>query len=196
MPVGPPLLYWGVTGSALLLAVAVIVAIGRLVSAESRRKGDDPTSIVGLADRGQVKAVAGATALLARASTLRPSVLHPVPADVGFSLGTACGVECWSSVEDSMIVLGPPRSGKGHNIVIPMLLDAPGAVITTATRADNLSATITARAEHGPVAVFDPEGLAVGRTFVPALVSRAGLRAPAHCHDPGHCALRRERRRH
>ena len=61
-----------------------------------------------------------------------------------------------------MIVLGPPRSGKGYNIVIPMLLDAPGAVITTATRADNLSATITARAAHGPVGVFDPEGLAAG----------------------------------
>jgi type IV secretory pathway TraG/TraD family ATPase VirD4 len=162
VPVGPAPLYWSVTCSALLLAVALIVAIARLVSAESRRKGDDPTSIVGLADRGQVRAVAGATALLARASTLRPSVLHPVPADVGFSLGTACGVECWSSVEDSMIVLGPPRSGKGHNIVIPMLLDAPGAVITTATRADNLSATITARVEHGPVGVFDPEGLAAG----------------------------------
>ena len=92
VPVGPPFSYWGVTGSALLLAVAVIVGIGRLVSAESRRKGDDPTSIVGLADHGQVKAVAGATALLARASTLRPSA-RPVPADVGFSLGTACGVE-------------------------------------------------------------------------------------------------------
>jgi type IV secretion system protein VirD4 len=154
--VGPAPLYW----SVLLLAVALIVAIARLVSAESRRKGDDPMSIVGLADRRQVRAVAGATALLARVSTLRPSVLRPVPADVGFSLGTACGVECWSSVEDSMIVLGPPRSGKGHNIVIPMLLDAPGAVITTATRADNLSDTITARAEYGPVGVFDPEGMA------------------------------------
>ena len=101
-------------------------------------------------------------ALLARAATLRPSLLRPVPADVGYSLGSARGVECWSSVEDSMIVLGPPRSGKGYNIVIPMLLDAPGAVITTATRADNLSATITARAAHGPVGVFDPEGLAAG----------------------------------
>jgi type IV secretory pathway TraG/TraD family ATPase VirD4 len=88
--------------------------------------------------------------------------MRPVPADVGYSLGSACGVECWSSIEDSMIVLGPPRSGKGYHIVIPMLLDAPGAVITTSTRPDNLSATITARAALGPVGVFDPEGLAVG----------------------------------
>jgi type IV secretory pathway TraG/TraD family ATPase VirD4 len=145
-----------------LLAVALTIAIGRLLSVESRRKGDDPTTIVGLADRRQVKSVSGASALLARAATLRPSLLRPIPADIGYSLGSAHGVECWSSVEDSMIVLGPPRSGKGYNIVIPMLLDAPGAVITTATRADNLSVTITARAAHGPVGVFDPEGLAAG----------------------------------
>ena len=55
-----------------------------------------------------------------------------------------------------MVLLGPPRSGKGYNIVIPMLLDAPGAVITTATRADNLSATMTARAAPGPVGRVRP----------------------------------------
>ena len=162
VPVGPAVLCWSVTGTVLVLAVALTVAIRRLLSVESRRAGDDPTTIVGLADRRQVKSVAGAAALLGRASTLRPSLLRPVPIDVGYSLGSACGVECWSPVEDSMIVLGPPRSGKGYNIVIPMLLDAPGAVITTATRADNLSATITARAAHGLVGVFDPEGLAAG----------------------------------
>ena len=158
----PPLLYWSVTGAAVMLAAGLTMAIGRLLSAESHRKRDDPTTIVGLADRHQVKSVCGASALLARAATLRPSLLRPVPADVGYSLGSARGVQCWSSVEDSMIVLGPPRSGKGYHIVIPMLLDAPGAVITTATRADNLSVTITARAAHGPVGVFDPEGLAAG----------------------------------
>jgi type IV secretion system protein VirD4 len=162
VPVGPALLYWSVTGSALVLAVALTIVIGRLLSVESRTKNDDPTTIIGLAGRHQVKSTAGGAALLARAATLRPSLLRPVPADVGYSLGSACGVECWSSVEDSMIVLGPPRSGKGYHIVIPMLLDAPGAVITTATRPDNLSATITARAARGPVGVFDPEGLAVG----------------------------------
>jgi len=161
-PVGPTLLYWSVTGASLLVAAAFTVAIGRLLSLESRRSTDDPTTIVGLADRQQVKSVASGTTLLARAATLRPSLFRPGPSDVGYLLGSACGLECWSSVEDSMILLGPPRSGKGYNIVIPMLLDAPGAVITTATRADNLTATITARAAGGPVGVFDPEGLAAG----------------------------------
>jgi type IV secretion system protein VirD4 len=162
VPVGPAVLYWCVTAIALLLATGLTIAIGRLLSVESHRRDDDPTAIVGLADRHQVNASAGSAALLARASVLRPSLLRPGPGDVGYSLGSARGVECWSSVEDSMIVLGPPRSGKGHNLVIPMILDSPGAVITTATRADNLTATITSRAMRGPVGVFDPEGLAAG----------------------------------
>jgi type IV secretory pathway TraG/TraD family ATPase VirD4 len=61
-----------------------------------------------------------------------------------------------------MVILGPPRSGKGLNLVIPFILDAPGAVVTTSTRTDNLSATITARMKGGPVGVFDPQGLAKG----------------------------------
>lgn len=61
-----------------------------------------------------------------------------------------------------MVLLGPPRSGKGVNLVIPAILDAPGAVVTTSTRPDNLTVTLTARAEHGPVAVFDPQRLADG----------------------------------
>ena len=44
VPVGPALLYWSVTGTALLLAAALTIAIGRLLSVESRRKGDDPTT--------------------------------------------------------------------------------------------------------------------------------------------------------
>jgi type IV secretory pathway TraG/TraD family ATPase VirD4 len=63
-----------------------------------------------------------------------------------------------------MVILGPPRSGKGYNLVIPFILDAPGAVVTTSTRPDNLAATMTARAKRGPVAVFDPQGLARGVT--------------------------------
>jgi type IV secretory pathway TraG/TraD family ATPase VirD4 len=59
-----------------------------------------------------------------------------------------------------MIVLGPPRSGKGLHLVIPMILDAPGAVITTSTRPDNLTVTARARRRGGPVAVFDPQQLA------------------------------------
>jgi type IV secretory pathway TraG/TraD family ATPase VirD4 len=176
-----------------LVVIAVTLTIWHLLSGERRKAADDPTAIVGLADRRQVKVAAGSSSLAARGTTLRPSLTHTAPHDVGYFLGTSGGVECWSSVEDSMVLLGPPRSGKGYNFVIPMLLDAPGAVITTATRADNLSATMTKRALLGPVGVFDPEGLAVG---VPSALrwspvrgcerpQTAMIRANALCADSG-----------
>jgi hypothetical protein len=48
VPVGPALLYWSVTATALLLAVALTIGIGRLLSVEFHGKDDDPTKIVGL----------------------------------------------------------------------------------------------------------------------------------------------------
>jgi type IV secretory pathway TraG/TraD family ATPase VirD4 len=81
---------------------------------------------------------------------------------VGTSLGRSRGRECWASVEDSIIVVGPPRSGKGLHQVIGSIIDAPGAVVTTSTRPDNLAATLDLRRSIGPVAIFDPQNL--GRT--------------------------------
>jgi len=81
----------------------------------------------------------------------------------GVVLGSSRGISCWSSVEDSVVILGPPRSGKGLCLVVGMILDAPGAVLTTSTRPDNLAVTIDARSSSSrPVAVFDPQGLARG----------------------------------
>ena len=81
--------------------------------------------------------------------------------------------------------LGPPRSGKGYHLVIPAILDYPGAVITTSTRADNLSATMTARATEGrPVGVFDPQGLAAG---VPSALRWSPVRG---CEQPQTAMIR------
>ena len=66
----------------------------------------------------------------------------------------------WASCERSILVVGPPGSGKGLHIAINAILDAPGAVITTSTKPDNIKATLLARSPHrGPVGVFDPQGM-------------------------------------
>ena len=159
-PVGPAVLYWTIT--ALVLIVALVVACGGLClwrSAGTPSRLGDPSHADGLATKGEVRRTAGPKALLARSATLRPSMGRPRPGDVGYQLGAARRVGCWASVEDSVLILGPPRSGKGMNIVIPMILDAPGVVVTTSTRPDNLAVTLAARAARGPVMVFDPEGL-------------------------------------
>ncbi len=169
-PVGPTALYWPCT--AAVLACGAIAAWGawRIWRFESSSRG--PAGLLrakGLATRGEVRRAAGRRTVLARASTLRPSLDRPRPCDVGFRLGVSRGVACWASVEDSMLLLGPPRSGKGTGVVIPMILDAPGPVVTTSTRPDNLAVTIEARSRLGPTAVFDPQGLAPYRSGLPAL---------------------------
>ena len=69
---------------------------------------------------------------------------------MGYRLGTSHGHEVWASVEDSILVIGPPRSGKGLHLVIPAILDAPGAVVVTSTRPDNLTTSLRGRAAHRP----------------------------------------------
>lgn len=192
-PVGPPTVYWLLTLLVLTVVAALAVLAWRAWRGGGDRRTVDPTGLPGLASRHEVKVAAGRKALLKRASNLRPSLHNPRPADVGYDLGYSRGLACWSSVEDSMILLGPPRSGKGLHTVIDMILDSPGAVVTTSTRPDNIIATLHARSSDGrPVAVFDPQRLAPG---VPSATKwspirgcqnpqTAMIRAKALCTDP------------
>lgn len=159
-------LYWSVTGLVLLACGLLAEGLRRLMRVNRRSLEQPLRPVEGLADRRQVRRAAGAKALVARAYTLRPNTPNPSPNDVGFLLGRSRGVECWASVEDSVLLVGPPRSGKGQCVVIPSILDAPGPVITTSTRPDNVAATISARGRLGPVAVFDPERLAEAPSVV------------------------------
>ena len=154
-------LYWVIAASFAAMLVGVVLLFRRafrhLLAAAKR-----PVNEEGLATRSEISRSAGAKQLLRRGTLLRPSLEKPTATDLGFQLGRARGVACFASVEDSTVVLGPPRSGKGMNLIIPMILDAPGSVITTSTRPDNLTATLEARAAKGPIGIFDPEGLAHG----------------------------------
>ncbi|MBN9209791.1 MAG: type IV secretory system conjugative DNA transfer family protein [Microbacterium ginsengisoli] len=158
-----PVAYW-ITVALLLAAIGTAAwFIWRWVRELGKRTKADPNRIEGIADARDVQRAASERDLLRRAKTLRPSLTDPKPEQVGYLLGTSRGKGVWTSVEDSILLIGPPRSGKGANIVINSILDAPGAVITTSTRPDNLTATLRARqARRGPVSVFDPQHLAEG----------------------------------
>jgi type IV secretion system protein VirD4 len=60
--------------------------------------------------------------------------------------------------EHAVLVLGPPRSGKTSSLVIPAMLAASGAAVSTATKPDVLDATWRSRSELGQVWLFDPTG--------------------------------------
>ncbi|KQW42620.1 type VI secretion protein [Nocardioides sp. Root1257] len=167
-----PITYWA-TLAVLLAALVSVAWIGWVLIARARhRTAHDPRRIQGIATRRDIDATASRNALLRRAANLRPSLSNPAPTEVGYLLGTSQGRQIWASVEDSILVIGPPRSGKGLHLVINAILDAPGAVVTTSTRPDNITATIEARQARGPVAVFDPQHLTAG---LPAIAG-AGVR--------------------
>lgn len=172
-----PVLYWLVVAVFLGVLGAAGFFVARTIN-RSRSK-TDPHRLAGTATAAEVAQVASAKALVKKAATLRPSLTEKArPEEVGYLLGTAKGGQVWATVEDSILLIGPPRSGKGLHVVINAILDAPGAVITTSTRPDNLTATLKARERKGPVAVFDPQHLAPG---LPAGMRWSPVRG---CQDP------------
>lgn len=172
-----PFAYWAVVVLLLGILATAGVFVWRTISRE--RAATNPHHLAGTASGAEVARVASPKALVKQAGTLRPSLTGKLePGDVGYLLGTSKGGQVWATVEDSILLIGPPRSGKGLHVVINSVLDAPGAVITTSTRPDNLTATLRARERKGPVAVFDPQQLAPGLS--------AGMRwSPVRgCQDP------------
>ena len=69
----------------------------------------------------------------------------------------------------SVLVLGPPRSGKTSSLIIPNVLSAGGPVVSTSTKPEVLDATIGVRSQEGRCLLFDPTGTVPERTGVERL---------------------------
>jgi len=65
----------------------------------------------------------------------------------------------YRSWEDVATVMAGPRVGKTTSFVIPDILAAPGAVLTTSNKSDVVAATRGYRATVGDVWVFDPQSI-------------------------------------
>lgn len=120
----------------------------------------------GFAERGQVKKVMGRNALIKQRRVLRPSLTevsarHVPTTEVGKPLGRdrKTGVEVFSSIEDSHVLISPMGGGKTA-LLAGMILDAPGAVVATSSKPDILSLTEGIRAANGgEIWVFNPQQL-------------------------------------
>ncbi|MCB9425096.1 MAG: hypothetical protein H6527_08495 [Actinobacteria bacterium] len=122
-----PWTYWPVLAALVTTLLATGFLIWRKVDSLRHKTQHDPRRLVGVATRTDVATVASRKALLARSTTLRPSLTSAQPSDVGYLLGRSRGMEVWASVEDSILLLGPPRSGKGLHVVINASSSTPPA---------------------------------------------------------------------
>ncbi|MGH3735386.1 MAG: type IV secretory system conjugative DNA transfer family protein [Micromonosporaceae bacterium] len=147
--------YWVLAG--LLVAVLAVAgwALWRVFRFTAPRRETDPHKFAGLPTGRAAVLTAGEKALVSRATVLRPSLTtNTKPGQVGYLVGRVRRRSVWLSVEDSLLVLSPPRSGKGMNCVVPMIVEAPGAVVTTSLFTDNIALTMRQRERRGPDAVF------------------------------------------
>jgi hypothetical protein len=159
-----PFAYWAcvllVIGGAAALAFAGW-RVGRRLVGRGAGETDRVRHLPGMATPADVYRAAGRNTLRSRAAVVRPSLDSSAAAElVGYRLGTLRRRELWCTVEDSVLLVGPPRMGKGLHLVVPWVVDAPGPVVSTSTRPDTLAATLQARRRRGSVAIFDPQRLA------------------------------------
>jgi type IV secretory pathway TraG/TraD family ATPase VirD4 len=159
-----------------VLAAWVLVAVRRFRESD-RAFLTDLRTRPGFATSSEIRDHLSAKAVLRRAGQLRPDIVKPTATDVGWRVGRSRGQDVYVSIEDSVALEGPPRSGKGYRVLISAIVDWSGPLITTSTTNDNLTATMRMRQTRGAVDVFDPQGL-------------SGIRHPlrvspiAGCEDP------------
>ena len=184
MPIdGCALPVWQIRAADAAVVVLIVAAAAVGLGAWRRYRHSDRYFLTdlrqrpGFAPASEIKDHLSARAVLRRAGQLRPDLTRPTPADVGWRVGRSRGMDVYVSIEDSVALEGPPRSGKGYRVLISAILDWTGPLITTSTTNDNLTATMRMRQTRGDVHVFDPQGL-------------SGIRHPlrispiAGCEDP------------
>ncbi|RZT89050.1 type IV secretory system conjugative DNA transfer VirD4/TraG family protein [Pseudonocardia sediminis] len=122
---------------------------------------------VGVASTMDIVRHAGTLAVRRRRGTVRPSLavlgrwhrLRTATTEGAVELCRTGPLRVWALVEDVVIVVGGPRTGK-TGWLAGRVLDAPGAALVTSTRTDLLDLCAPLRAQNrGPVFVFNPAGL-------------------------------------
>jgi TraM recognition site of TraD and TraG len=150
----------GLGASATAAAeLALLVAIGALVarwrSGPGRTLGVDAV-VRHLASRRDHEELSGDRAAAAAARLGVQAALPGVR--VGLAVTTRQPV--YGSWEMTQADIWGARRGKTTSRVVPAILDAPGAVVATSNKRDVVDTTRAARAETGPVWVFDPQAVA------------------------------------
>jgi hypothetical protein len=130
----------------------------------------------------------GRVAALGHGARARPSLgmwarFRAPSTDYAVRFGRAqYGRRAFGRMADQTLILSPPQQGKS-GLLADRIIDHPGPVVSTSTRADLFENTAGLRARRGPVHTFNPLGIGgVPSTF--------GWNPVAGCEDPA-TAIRR-----
>ncbi|MET3952719.1 TraM recognition domain-containing protein [Arthrobacter sp. UYEF36] len=143
--------------AALIAAVVLVLAVVVLVA---WRKGASKRARVDKAARylGRGKSLAAFSEKGAKATAERLGVKGTPGIVVGKVVSTSqTFIQSW---EDLSLDIWGPRTGKSTSRVMPAILDAPGAVVSTSNKRDVVDGTRGVREATGPVWVFDPQKIA------------------------------------
>ncbi|WP_445517310.1 type IV secretory system conjugative DNA transfer family protein [Streptomyces sp. NEAU-174] len=158
--VGGPFVFWATF--ALLLAGAA-TGVWKTYCWWKRRGADGAD---GMAARAQLEMALGEQRALGSAGSVRPDLAEKnakavTVRDVAVYAGCAdpSKIHLWITIEESVILVAPPREGKTSQIILPEILEFRGTVLATSSKTDVLYNTAVIREKHGPVWVSDPTGL-------------------------------------
>jgi type IV secretory pathway TraG/TraD family ATPase VirD4 len=165
-PSVPPNLVWAFSGGIGFVLLLVGVTIYVKITAGRPIPGDPLGSLAREAHLAHMTPKGSAL----RAVELRPSLQgrkQIAPRDRGVPLGKLrpSGVEIRASFEEVAVAIMAPRAGKTTGLGVPIVLDAPGAVVATSNKSDLacLTAELRGRDTGEPVWIFDPQGIAHSR---------------------------------
>jgi type IV secretory pathway TraG/TraD family ATPase VirD4 len=152
--VWPPSATW-LTVVFGVVVLAIAAGVGILIGRARRHRTRVDRSSAYLARRRDL-------AELGRKGATRTAQRLGVNGTPGIPLGKAIpgGQPLFALWEYVMIALAGPRVGKTTTLVIPAILEAPGAVVTTSNKRDTVDATRDPRSQVGDVWIFDPQGIA------------------------------------
>ena len=178
----------------LLIVLLVLASVGTYFLAQVlmnvRRRRPFRRLRLGFASGWEVRNLLSARTVLRKAEQVRPSTTTRPgnavkPEEVGFYIGrdVRSRRKLYASIEDTAIIVAPPRQGKDVHFVTPFTIDAPGPCIVTSTRRETFINTALVRARYGEVYVFDPYNW----TGWPNRMRWSPLQG---CEDPNACAVR------
>ncbi|XUK61110.1 TraG-D-C domain-containing protein [Plantibacter sp. RU18] len=148
---------WSVTSTVAAVAFVLLLVGGVVAVVLLRSRG-----------RGSKSRVDHKAALMGRGADIqqlseqaagKAAARFGITGSIGVFLGVsvAGGRRLIADFESVVLQIWGPRQGKSSTQVIPAVLDAPGAVLTTSNKPDVIDATRESRSKLGTVWSFDPQ---------------------------------------